>query len=101
MKGDSSIFARKWLRRAAAVLACVALLYFAFGGSLLHQHTNGPENACHICQSLHMPALVAASPHLVATPELIATYASLARHVAPSDSFSLHRASRAPPSVSA
>lgn len=98
MKGDSSIFARNWLRRVVAMLACATLLYFAFGGSLLHQHA-GPENACHICQSLHMPALVAASPHLVATPELIARYASLPRHVAPSDSFSLHRASRAPPSA--
>lgn len=86
------------VRRALAVLACAVLLYFA-AGSLLHQHTSGPENACHICQALHLPALAAAALHLVATPQLIARYSSQARHVAPSDSFSLHHASRAPPAA--
>jgi hypothetical protein len=81
------------------VLACTVLLYFAAGGSLFHQHTSGPENACHICQSLHLPALAAAPLSLVATPELVARYSSLPQHAAPSDSFSLHRASRAPPSA--
>jgi hypothetical protein len=83
-------------RRALALFACAVLLYFA-AGSLLHQHTGGPENACHICQALHLPALASASLDLVATPELIARYSSLPRHAAPSDSVSLHRASRAPP----
>lgn len=94
-----TIFARNSLRRAMAVLACATLLYFAAGGSLLHQHTGGPENACHICQSLHMPVLAAASLDLVATPEFIARNSSLPQHNAPSDSFSLHRASRAPPTA--
>jgi hypothetical protein len=82
-----------------AVFACAVLLYFAAGGSLFHQHTNGPENACHVCQSLHAPALAAAALDLVAVPELIVRYSSIPRHAAPSNSFSLHRASRAPPSA--
>jgi len=93
------LFAQRLARRAVAVLACAVLLYFAAGGSLLHRHTSGPENACHICQSLHAPVLAAASLDLVAVPELISRYSSLPRHVAPSNSFSLHRASRAPPSA--
>lgn len=99
MSTDSSILARRWLRRTIAVMACALLLYFASGGSLFHQHTGGSENACHICQSLHMPALVAAALELVATPEFIARNSTLPQHSAPSDSFSLHRASRAPPSA--
>ena len=93
------LFARKTARRAVAVFACAVLLYFAAGGSLLHQHTNGPENACHICQSLHAPVLAAAALDLVAVPELISRYSSLPQHIAPSNSVSLHRASRAPPSA--
>lgn len=92
-----AIFGRSFLRRATALAACAVLLYFAAGGSLLHQHTGGPDNACHICQSLHVPALAPASLSLVATPELIARYSSLPQHTAPSDSFSIHHASRAPP----
>jgi hypothetical protein len=93
-----AIFGRTSVRRAVAVLACAVLLYFAAGGSLLHQHTNGPETACHICQSLHAPVLAAEAFNLVAVPELIARYSSLPQHAAPSNSFSLDRASRAPPS---
>jgi hypothetical protein len=85
--------------RALAFMACAVLLYFAAGGSLLHQHTGGPENACHICQSLHVPVLAAAPLDLVAAPELIARCTSLPQHAAPSNTFSLHRASRAPPSA--
>jgi disulfide bond formation protein DsbB len=88
---------RLFARRALALLACTVLLYFAAGGSLFHQHTGGPETPCHICQALHLPVLASASLHLVAAPELIARYSSLPKHVAPCDSFSLHRASRAPP----
>ena len=84
-------------RRAVSILACVALLYFALGATVLHQHTSGPENACHICQSLHVPALASTALDLAVVPELIARFSSQARHTAPSDSFSLHRASRAPP----
>jgi hypothetical protein len=94
-----TIFGRTGVRRAMAVLACAVLFYFAAGGSLFHQHTNGPETACHICQSLHMPVLAAAAVDLVAVPELIARSSSVPQHAAPSNSFSLHRASRAPPSA--
>src|ERR1700675_3540086 len=99
MQAGKPIFGRRNARRALAVLACALLLYFAAGGSLFHQNTNGPENACHICQSLHAPVLAAAAFELIAVPELIARYSSLPQHAAPSNSFSLHRASRAPPSA--
>jgi len=82
-----------------ALLACVALLYFAAGGSLFHQHTNGPDTACHICQALHMPALAAARLDLVSTPQTVIWFSSVAQHASPSDSFSLHRAGRAPPTA--
>jgi hypothetical protein len=91
------IFGGTIARRALALLVCAALLYFAAGGSLFHQHANGSENACHICQALHMPALAAARLDLVSTPHIVTWYSSLPQHAAPSDSFSLHRAGRAPP----
>jgi len=97
MDPQERIFGRTTARRALALLVCAALLYFAAGGSLFHQHTNGAENACHICQALHMPALAAARLDLVSTPEVVTWYSSLPQHAAPSDSFSLHRAGRAPP----
>jgi hypothetical protein len=46
-----------------------------------------------------MPVLAAAALDLVDAPELIARYSSQPQHIAPSNSFSLHRASRAPPSA--
>src|SRR4029077_10521815 len=85
--------------RALAVLACAVLLFFAAGGTFLHHHQGGPETVCHVCQVLHMPALAAASLDLVPTPEPITWYSSLLLHVAPEDSFALHRASRAPPTA--
>jgi hypothetical protein len=99
MGTQGSIFERSSARRALALLACAALLYFAAGGTFLHQHKDGPETACHVCQSLHMPVLAAATLDLVAAPELVTGYSSLPQHAAPKDSFSLHRASRAPPSA--
>jgi hypothetical protein len=90
---------RKALPRALALLACAALLYFAAGGSFLHEHTKGPDTACHICQALHMPTLAAARLELVSTPEIVSWNFSLPQHAAPSDSFALHRAGRAPPSA--
>jgi hypothetical protein len=87
------------MRRALALLACAALLYFAAGGSFLHEHSKGPDTACHICQALHMPALVAARLDLVSTPQIVIWYSSLPQHPAPSNSFSLHRAGRAPPTA--
>jgi hypothetical protein len=94
--GETS-FGRTVGRRALALLACAALLFFAAGGSLFHQHTNGPDTACHICQALHMPALAAARLDLVSTTPIVTWYTSLPQHAAPSNSFSLHRAGRAPP----
>lgn len=93
------IIGRKAFHRTAALLACAALLFFAAGGSLFHQHTNAPDNACHVCQALHMPALAAAGLDLVSTPQIITWYSSLPQHAAPSNSFSLHRAGRAPPTA--
>jgi hypothetical protein len=96
--GETS-FGRTVGRRALALLACAALLFFAAGGSLFHQHTNGPDTACHICQALHMPALAAARLDLVSTTPIVTWYTSLPQHAAPSNSFSLHRAGRAPPAA--
>jgi len=92
-----SIFGRRITRRALAVFACAALLFFAAGGSLFHRHANGSDTACHICQALHMPALAAARLDLSSTPQIVTWYSSLPQHAAPSNSFSLHRAGRAPP----
>jgi hypothetical protein len=99
MRKPGIISGRSVLRRALALLACAALLYFAAGGSLLHQHTNGPDTACHICQALHLPTLASAPLDLVSEPEPVTWYCSLPQHAAPSDSFSLHRAGRAPPTA--
>lgn len=92
------MFGRTVVSRGLALLACATLLYFAAGGSFLHEHSKGPDTACHICQALHMPTLAAARLDLVSTPEIVSRYFSLSQHVSPSDSFALHRAGRAPPS---
>ncbi len=94
-----AVFGRTVGRRALALLACAALIYFAAGGSLFHEHTNGADTACHICQALHMPALAAARLDLVSAPQIVTWYSSLPQHAAPSNSFSLHRAGRAPPTA--
>lgn len=98
--GDQGfIWGRVAVRRALTALACAALLYFAAGGVLLHQHAQGPDSACHICQALHMPALAAARVDLNNAAQLVTWYSSLPQHVAPSNTFALHRAGRAPPSA--
>ncbi len=97
MYPQETIFGRTVVRRALALLACLALFYFAAGGSLFHEHAKGPDTACHICQALHMPALAAARLDLVSAPQVVTRYSSLPQHSVPSDSFSLHRAGRAPP----
>ena len=86
-------------RRIFALVACGALLYFALGATLPHGHAQGPDNACHVCQALHMPALAAARLDLVSTSQIVTWYFSLPQHAAPTDSFSLHRAGRAPPTT--
>ena len=92
-------FGPKVARRALAVVACVAMLYFAAGGVFLHEHSGGPDTACHICQSLHLPALAAARLDLVPEARQITWQAIVPDDAAPLDSFALHRASRAPPSA--
>jgi hypothetical protein len=99
MNYGGTIFGSNAARRALALLACAALLYFATGGALFHQHTNGPDPACHICQALHMPALATARLDLVSALQIVTWYSSLPQHVVPSNSFSLHRAGRAPPTA--
>ena len=94
-----TIFGRSTAQGALAILACAALLYFAAGGSFLHEHAKSPDTACHVCQALHLPTLAAAPLDLVNTPELVTWYSSLPLHADPSDSFALHRAGRAPPTA--
>jgi hypothetical protein len=86
-------------RRLLAIVACAALLYFAAGGALLHEHTGGHETACHVCQALHMPALAAATMDLAAGPEIVTRYSAPLQNVLPNHAFSLLRAGRAPPTV--
>jgi len=88
---------RTQLQRALALLACAALLYFACGGALLHEHTAGPDTACHVCQALHMPALASARLAFSIAPAPIVWLTATPQYHAPNDSFSLHRPSRAPP----
>jgi hypothetical protein len=97
MDSQGLLFGRGSMRRALAILGCVALLYFAAGGTFLHEHTGGPDTSCHVCQALHMPALAVAPVKLIPEAQHIAWHASLPENAVPSDSFSLHRASRAPP----
>ena len=87
------------VNRALAILGCVALLYFAGGGVFVHQHSAGPDNVCHVCQALHMPALAAAALDLIPQARQIAWHAVLPDKVSPLDPFALHRASRGPPSA--
>ena len=86
-------------RRALAILGCIALLYFAGGGALVHHHTGGPDTACHVCQSVHVPALAAAPLALFPEAQQVAWHAVLTDDLSPLDPFALHRASRGPPSV--
>jgi hypothetical protein len=99
MKMQKSLFEQTFSRRAAAILGCAVLIFFTAGGTFLHHHQGGPNTACHICQTLHMPALAAASPHLNHTLAPLTWYFSLPLREVPQDSFALHRASRAPPSA--
>src|SRR5207245_3013242 len=99
MDCEASIFGRLVTRRVLALLTCAAMLYFAAGGALFHQHTNGPDTACHVCQALHMPVLAAGRLDFASTPQIFTRYSSLPQSAAPNDSFSLHRAGRAPPTA--
>lgn len=97
MKVRRDIFGKNGVTRTLALVACLAMLYLAAGGAALHQHTNGPDTPCHICQSVHIPALAAARIDLIPEAKPVAWHSSLPEHNAPTDSFDLQRASRAPP----
>jgi hypothetical protein len=92
-------FRRMNWRQRVALLGCLALLYFAAGGAFFHHHTGGSENGtpCHICQALHMPALAAAPLRVVPAAQQVGWHKVQQLYAAVSDSFDLHRASRAPP----
>jgi len=87
------------LRRIAAAVVCLALLYFAAGGSFLHEHKSGPETVCHVCQSLHAPALTAASNSLVSHPQVTGWHVAPPIQLAVLDEFRLYPSGRAPPSL--
>jgi hypothetical protein len=87
------------LRRLGATLVCLALLYLAAGGSFLHQHKAGPETVCHVCHSLHAPALTASVSGTVSAPQISSWLTSRTVFTPALDEFSLLRSGRAPPSA--
>src|SRR5215813_6571009 len=95
---EKAFAAGGFAKRGLALLACAVLLYFA-AGATLHHHSAGPDNACHVCEALHLPALAQASLDPVAAPEFVSWHFSQEEHAAPCESFDLHRASRAPPAA--
>ena len=87
------------LRRISAALLCLALLYFAGGGSFLHQHNGAPDTTCHVCQSLHAPALTASYAGIASAPQISGWHDSRPAFATTLDEVSLLRSSRAPPSI--
>ena len=96
MLSRASILGHRSAQRALAVVTCVVLLWFATG-TFAHEHGSGPETACSICQALQMPAIAGAPIGLIAAPQPVAWQDWLSPRTTPTDSFRLHRASRAPP----
>jgi hypothetical protein len=86
-------------RRASAMLICLALLYFASGGSFLHQHHGAPDTVCHVCQSLHAPVLTVAFAGIACAPQISGWHDSRPVVIAALDEFSVLRSGRAPPSA--
>jgi hypothetical protein len=97
MNDRGIIFGQSAFRRFSAALVCAALLFFASGGTLFHHHTQGPDNACQVCQAMHMPVLASGAPALVHRVQVVTWFSPLPQQLALSDSFGPHRASRAPP----
>jgi hypothetical protein len=94
------IFAKINSRRAMALLAGIALVYFAAGGAFLHEHKDSrSDTACHVCQALHLPALTAAGVPSISVPEFFSWYLTQPIHAAPCEAFSIHHAGRAPPTA--
>jgi hypothetical protein len=87
------------LRRISAALLCLALVYFAGGGSFLHQHNGGPDTTCHVCQSLHAPALTVSSSGIASVPQITGWHDSRPILTAALDEVWLLRSGRAPPSA--
>jgi hypothetical protein len=86
-------------RRAGAALLCLALLYFAGGGSFLHEHKAGPDTTCHVCHSLHAPALTVVFSGIASAPQISGWHDSRPVGIAALDEFSVLRSGRAPPSA--
>ena len=99
MEKKRSWLSARTLQRYGAVLLCLAVFYFAAGGSFLHRHTGGQETVCHVCQSLHAPALAAASGLMVASPEVTGWHEARFIQTSSLNEVSLHHAGRAPPSA--
>lgn len=99
MRKQGAIRSFLTLKRVAALAACLVLLYFGAGGAYLHHHKAGSETPCHVCQSLHAPGIGPSTHGLLSAPTAIGWYADVAAHAAPSEPFSFHRASRAPPTA--
>jgi hypothetical protein len=91
-------FKTPW-RRASAALICLALLYFAGGGSFLHQHHGAPDTVCHVCQSLHAPVLTVTFSGIASAPQISGWHDSRPVVIAALDEFSVLRSGRAPPSA--
>jgi hypothetical protein len=87
------------LRRALAVLACAALLYFVTGAIFLHEHTSGDETVCPVCQALHMPALAVTPVDLTYVVQQAVWDAVVSQPAIALESLTLHPAPRAPPTV--
>jgi len=87
------------MRRYGALLICLALFYFGAGGSFLHQHRSGQDPVCHLCQSLHAPALAASAGVVVAAPEVTGWHDARAIQATTLNEVSLYHAGRAPPST--
>jgi hypothetical protein len=99
MEKKGSLLNAGALERYAAVLLCLAVFYFAAGGSFLHRHTGGQETVCHVCQSLHAPALATAAGLLVTAPQVTAWHEAHTAQASALNEVSLHHAGRAPPSA--
>ena len=87
------------VRRFGAMLICLALLYFAGGGSFLHHHNGAPDTVCHVCQSLHAPTLAVTFNGIASAPQISGWHESGPIFAAALDEVSLLRSGRAPPSA--
>lgn len=93
-------FGKLTARRALAAFAAIALVYFAAGGTFLHEHKAGRgDTPCHVCQSLHLPTLAAGTGLTLDSPELSGSYVSKVAVASPKDSIAFSHTGRAPPTA--